>query len=148
MRSKESLDERQLMIRGNAFKYGFFTLLVLLAAEAFLTGVCGLAVMEGIWGNVLIIVAGAIAAASSMLRRGYYDFDRRENRLIWYVFAAGGLFLALLSLLDLAKGDFTLAGPALISDDAIHALIALGWLYLGGLGIAKSRAYTQANPPD
>ena len=146
--AKENLDERQLMIRGDAYKYGFLTLIGLLAANAFLTGVVELPLMEGMWGYIFMILAGTIVACLYMLRHAYYDFDQPENRRMWAVFALCGLLSGTLSVIQMFQGRFEWQSAALISEDVFHLLSACGWSFLGLYGLARVHAYLKANPPE
>jgi len=145
---KEKLDERQLLIRGDAYKYGFLTLIVLLAVNAFFTGLMETTLFDGMWGYVFMILAGTIAACLYMLRKSYYDFDQPEDRRMWYVFAACGLLSGALSVIEMVQGRFQWQGGALISEDVFHLLSACGWTLLGFYGIIKMRFYMKTNPPD
>ncbi|MBQ8535980.1 MAG: hypothetical protein IJ461_01045 [Clostridia bacterium] len=106
MLKKEKLDERQLLIRGDAFKYGFFTLLILLAGNAFVDEVLALTLFEGMWGWIFMIFIGTIVACLYMLRHAYYDFDQPEDRRMWYIFTICGLMSGVLSLIHMAEGRF------------------------------------------
>ena len=145
---KEQLDERQLLIRGDAYKFGFLTLVILLAVNAFFTGLMETPLFDGMWGYVFMILAGTIVACLYMLRHAYYDFDQPEDRRMWYVFAACGLISGALSLIEIAQGRFQWQSAAVISEDVFHLLSACGWTLLGGYGIIQMRHYMKANPPD
>ena len=146
--SKENLDERQLMIRGDAFKYGFLTLIGLLTVNAFFTGVMELPLLEGMWSSIFMIIVGTIVACLYMLRHAYYDFDQPENRRMWGIFALCGLLSGALSVIEMYQGRFEWQSTALISEDVFHLLSACGWSFLGLYGLAQVRAYLKANPPE
>ena len=148
MFKKENPDERQLLIRGDAYKYGFLTLLALLALNALMSGLFQLVLFDGMWGYVFMILAGTLAACMYMLRHDYYDFDQPEDRRMWYIFAACGLMSGALSIIEMAQGRFEWQSAALISEDIFHLLSGCGWTLLGLYGMIKMRAYLKANPPE
>ena len=145
---KENLDERQLLIRGDAFKYGFLTLIALLSINAFFVGVLEIPLMEGMWGSVFQVIAGTIVACLYMLRHSYYDFDQPENCHMWVVFTVCGVLSGVLSLMEMAQGRFEWQSAALISEDVFHLLSACGWSFLGLYGLWQVRRYHKAHPPE
>ncbi|MBQ2700262.1 MAG: hypothetical protein IJF65_03795 [Clostridia bacterium] len=145
---KENLDERQLLIRGDAYKYGFLTLVTLLIINAFAIGVMEMALFDGMWGYVFMILVGTIVACLYMLRHAYYDFDQPGDRRMWYVFTVCGLMSGALSVIEMVQGRFEWQSAALISEDIFHLLSACGWTLLGLYGVYKTRRYLKANPPD
>lgn len=145
---KEQLDERQLLIRGDAYKYGFLTLVTLLLVNAFMTGVMEVTLLDGMWSYIFMILAGTLVACVYMLRHSYYDFDQPGDRRMWYVFAACGLMSGVLSVSKILQGRFEWHSAALISEDVFHLLSACGWTLLGLYGILQMRRYFKTNPPD
>lgn len=141
MDKNNNFDERQLWIRGEAFKHGLLFMGFLLLLDAFLKSDIvtpeGINLVEGMWGNILIIVLTTTLCEIELILRGALDFDNRINRITMYVFAGLGAFLFIWGGTELLLSrDSLLAGKSL-SGDGAELLMAICWLIWGIVGIMK-----------
>lgn len=86
------LDERQLYLRVIVFRNGFFILLIYLLIDAFMKS-NGVNLVEGMWGNILIVVSTSAYCMIDMLLREVADLEKQSNRVFYGIFGVLGLVL-------------------------------------------------------
>lgn len=98
-------DERQLLIRGNGFKYSFFTVIVLL----FLYSMIGFEIkgfpMDYQATGIFIILVGVAVDVVYCIWKGAYFSLNENRRRVLIVFAFLGVFNLFLGIRHLIKGD-------------------------------------------
>lgn len=98
-------DERQLLIRGNGFKYAFFTIIILLYLYSMLGSEIHGFPMDYQATGILIIFLGAIVDIVYCIWNGAY-FALNENRKrVLVLFAVLGGINLLLGIRSLTNGD-------------------------------------------
>jgi hypothetical protein len=106
MTTKWKFDERQLIIRGQAFLHGFITAIVLLLANAFLLR-SGIVWASGFYQNILIMMLTLTVFSVEATLRGVY-FGKGERRwMIVGIFLIVALVLWVMGILHVYQGSIT-----------------------------------------
>ena len=103
MMNKFKLDERQLLIRGDIFKHGFFLMGGLLLLYAYLSEL-GLIKIQGIWSNFLIMM---ISFAAVIIEKIIRDADDRTDKRMAVLVSLMGILGAaglIMSIMDITSG--------------------------------------------
>lgn len=141
-----NMDERQLWIRGEAFKHGLLFMGAFLLLEAF-TKSNGITLVEGMWGNILIIVLTTTLCQLEVMLRGAYDFEYRFNYgVIWMFLIIGGVLLVL-SVFELMSGE-ALVTETSLSQKGAELIMSICWLSIGFIGVIKAKQEKLKNNSD
>ena len=98
-------DERQLLIRGNGYKYSFFTVIILLYLYTMIGSEIKGFPMDSQAACILIILVGAVINIVYCIWNGAY-FSLNENRKrVLMVFALLGAVNLLIGIRHLVRGD-------------------------------------------
>ena len=127
-------DERQELVQGRGFKYGFFTLL----AYEFFQMICG-NWLEGIVMQEVIIIFGMgisvmVYASYAILNDGYIALNENPQRvgIVFLVIAVWNIFIA---IMEISEGHFFEDG--LISYPATNMILGVMMLYVVVLLVVK-----------
>lgn len=137
------LDERQLWLRGEAFKHGFVLMGALVLIDAFLKSdiitPTGITLVEGMWGNILIIVLTTGFCMLEMILRGAMDLEVGANyRMILFLGIVGGV-LIIWGLVDVFIKHEVLFTQTSLSERGAQFLMDFMWFSVGITGIIKKR---------
>ena len=92
--SKDNFDERQLLIRGNAYRYAYYTALMLLAVWMIISEVfTSMPVTSGLAVFIIMMISIDVYAIYSILNDAYFgiNFDRRRYFIFFLVVVAMNL---------------------------------------------------------
>ncbi|MGI6627916.1 MAG: hypothetical protein ACOX4K_06180 [Bacillota bacterium] len=132
------LDERQLYLRVIVFRNGFFILLIYLLIDAFMKS-NGVNLVEGMWGNILIVVSTSAYCMIDMLLREVADLEKQSNRVFYGIFGVLGLVLFVWGVAEsVTKGHSMVTGRSL-SEHGARLLMDLAWILVGVAYVYKLR---------
>lgn len=132
------LDERQLYLRGIVFRNGFFILLIYLLIDAFLKS-NGVNLVEGMWGNILIVVSTSAYCMIDMILREVADLENQSNRVFYGIFGVLGLVLLVWRMADLITKGHSLVTGRSLSEHGARLLMDLARILVGVVYVYKLR---------
>lgn len=98
-------DERQLLARGNGFKYGFFTMIILLVIYGFSSVLIKKYPIDASAVSILIVcVAVTVYVVYCIWQEAYIALNENQNRLMVVFIVIGGVNL-MLGIMALVGGD-------------------------------------------
>ncbi len=139
----DKFDERQLYLRGNAFKHGFIIMALLLFISAFVKSVIldneSAVFVEGAWGNILIVIISAAVCMIELIVRDAMNYEDSLNNFIIYVLGILGFILIIWGSIDLivSKGGI-IKGYTLTAEGA-KLLMNCAWIVVGIVYVVKKR---------
>lgn len=132
------LDERQLYMRGTTFRNGFVILVIYLLFEAFLQS-NEVNLVQGMWGNILIVVIVSAYCAIDMLLREVVDLENRFNQIPYGFLGVVGLVIFVLGLVGLVTGQDNFIANNSLSEQGARFLISVAWTLVGATWLFKMR---------
>lgn len=139
MRMNIKLDERQLYLRGNAFKHGFILMGLLLLFDAFFKSE-GITLVEGMWGNILIVLLAAAICEIELIIKGALDFEDRSNTIPLLIIGILGFVLLIWDIIELFVYDYRLFIDNTLSKHGAMLLINITWIAVAIIFIIKKRS--------
>lgn len=133
---KNEFDERQLYLRGKIFRNGFIILLIYLLADAFMKS-NGINPIEGMWGNILIIVGASSYCMIDMIIRGAVDLEKRNNGAIFVVLGILGAALFIWGVIDFLIKQQSFFDNRSLSQYGARLIIDLFYIIVGVVYICK-----------
>ena len=106
-----NFDERQLWIRGNIFRNMFWILAALIMVNACLARL-DIVWADAFYSNTIIFFTAIAAGSIEMIFREVY-FKNPKQQWFFVLFGIGGLFLFVMNIIHLAKGDEFISNGAL-----------------------------------
>lgn len=138
-----NLDERQLWIRGDAFKHGLMLLGFLLLLDAFLKGGVlteeGFTLVEGMWGNILFIVITVSVCEIEMILREAIDLENKSNIFMIFAFLAIGTLLLIMGSIEIITQNDIIIQKGSLTADGAELLMSICWIFIGVIGILKMK---------
>jgi len=132
------LDERQLYLRGIVFRNSFFILLIYLLIDAFMKS-NGVNLVEGMWGNILIVISTSAYCMIDMILREVTDLEQQSNRAFYALFGVLGLVLFVWGIADFVANDISLISGQSLSEHGARLLMNLAWALVGAVYVYKLR---------
>lgn len=123
---KSKLDERQLLLRGNALKHGFILIVILLLIDAFLKDL-GIVLIEGMWGNILIIVISSCVCLNEMVINDSMNIEEKSERMLVLLLGIGGLILFVWGIIDLVIRPSKIILKGSLSKQGAEMFMAIAW---------------------
>lgn len=140
---KDKFDERQLYLRGNAFKHGFIFLASLLFLSAFVKSVIldneSAVFVEGAWGNILIVVISAAVCMIELIVRDAMDYENSYNNFIIYVLGILGFVLIIWGIIDLAISKGGIFSGYTLTGEGAKLIMNLIWIIVAVIYAFKKR---------
>lgn len=136
MRNK--LDERQLYLRGNAFRNGFTLMILLLFVDAFLKS-SGITLVEGMWSNILIIIIPSAFCIVQMITNDTFDLDDKSTIFFLKLLGVLGVILFIWGIIGyFVQGDSLMVNHSL-SEKGAFLVMDIGWMSIGIAYLIKAR---------
>jgi hypothetical protein len=143
MRNDCSFDERQQWLRAEAMKHGLLFMGLMILLDAFLKSDIitseGITLVEGMWGNILIVVLTITICQIEMILRGAINLDDRRNRIMNYFYTVIGIVLLVWITLEHFISGTPLFHLKTLTGDGTELFMSICWLLIGITGIIKSR---------
>ena len=122
----EKFDERQLFLRGNAFKHAFFTILIYCCIYSFLITVTGRPFMQDGVSTLLGALLGiGVVAVESILKEAFFSVgDNTKKRSKYYIL----LLLAVITMNvfgSINNGGINIVENGMLSMQCVHLANAL-----------------------
>lgn len=140
---KDNFDERQLYLRGNAFKHGFIFMSILLFLSAFIKSVIlndnSASLVEGMWGNILIIMLSAAICEIELILRDAIDFENQLNGFVIYLLGILGFILIIWGGIDLIISKGSIIMDYTLTEDGARLIINLAWVIVGLIYVIMKR---------
>lgn len=137
--SKDNFDERQLLVRGNAYRYAYYTALVLIAAWMIVSEVITtLPVTPGLALLIIMMISIDVYAVYSILNDAYFgiNYDKRRYFIFFLVVVAMNLFGGVVNIL----GDEVTAPYGLLEcANLVVAVSFIPLLVLMGIKSGKDK---------
>lgn len=116
-------DERQKLAQGEAYKYGFYTLLILMFVHAFVREV-GMMFFESVAGEILLILMGVLVwAFVCMKREAYFSLDMQPKKF-WIVYCVLGLVNVGFGIYNISDGD-ALVENGVLSNSSTNLIVGV-----------------------
>lgn len=121
MMNKRGLDERQLWIRGDIFKHGFFLMSGLLILYAMLSDM-RLFQIEGMWSYIVIMMISFSVCIIEKICRDAYDTS--DKRMTFLISAMGvlGLIELITGIVDLVSEGDSIMVNSTLSQEGVFLL--------------------------
>lgn len=123
---KSKLDERQLLLRGNALKHVFILVIILLLVDAFLKDL-EIVLVKGIWANILIIVISSCVCLNEMIINDSMNIEEKSERILVLLIGIGGLILFVWGIVDFVINPSKIILEGSLSKQGIEMLMAIAW---------------------
>lgn len=137
---KNELDERQLYLRGKIFRNIIVIFIVYLLVDALLESQ-GITLVEGIWGNITIVVLTSAYGIIAMILKDVVDLDERSNRFLYGVFGVIGLFLFVMWIIEgVVLQEISFLNGGSISQEGARFLFSIAWIIIGISFVYKLRS--------
>ncbi len=127
-------DERQELIRGRGFKYGFFTLLIYEALNMAYGGFLERIVVREVIMAIGMLLGVTVYASYAIWKDGYFSLNERPRRVV-IIFAVLSIVNILLGLVYIWRGDFWENG--VIDFPAVNLAVGLMLLFVLVLLLVK-----------
>lgn len=127
-------DERQELVRGKGFKYGFFTIVIYDACNMFYGNFLERIVMREVIMALGIFLGVVVYAGYAIWNDGYFSLNENPRRVMgsFVVLSVGNIFLG---LMHIPMGDFSVGG--VIGYPAVNLMVGIMILCLFGILLAK-----------
>lgn len=134
-----NMDERQLFIRGEAFKHGLLFMGIFVVVDAFLVD-HHIHLVEGMWGNILLLALTSCVIYTEMIFRNAISYeDKRSVRLLSFL-GCVGLILLVWGMIDILCDGIFLSNDYIIPKNIAELAMSVLWLWLGiSFWVRKSR---------
>lgn len=130
MSKNYNLDERQLFIRGEAFKHGLFFMGLAILIDALLKD-NNIILVEGMWGNILLIVFTTTIIYTEMIFRNAINYDDKRMSLVLLLLGCLGLLLLIWGAIDFASAGTVTDKSYIISKRIADLIMAFLWTWIG-----------------
>ena len=138
------MDERQMFLRGKAFFHALIIAVILIFADGFFRD-DGINLVQGMWGNNLLVVLITAVIFTELLLKNAFDFDSRRGMAVLTLLGVVGGVLLVWGVGDVLRDGFGFGAGYLIPKSIAELAMAAGWLWIGVLywvkvGRAKKEA--------
>lgn len=99
----------------------------------------GINFVEGMWGNILIIVGASAYCMIDMILRGVTDLEQKANRIFYGILGVLGLVLLIWGIAELVINDYSLISGRSLSEHGARLLINSAWVLVGAAYVYKVR---------
>lgn len=142
MRCK-NFDERQLLLRGNAFKHGFIILIVCIFFDALFQFSSiteeGYSLVEGKWGHILLIVFAIVVCQIELLLSDAIDLDDKSSTLLFLPLGFIGFLLFISNIYHFLFDDCQLIYMNSLTREGAQFIMSILWLSLGSVYLYKKK---------
>lgn len=130
MNKKHDFDERQLFIRGEAFKHGLLFMMIAILIDAMLKD-NNIILSEGMWGNILLIVFTTAIIYTEMIFRNAINYDDKRMNLFLVLLGFVGLLLLILGIIGAVGSKTSSNQNYIISKRIADIIMASLWIWIG-----------------
>jgi uncharacterized membrane protein len=139
MSKNYDLDERQLFIRGEAFKHGLLFMGLVILIDACLKD-NNIILVEGMWGNILLIVATSTIIYTEMIFRNAINYEDKRMSFVLMLLGCVGLVLLIYGTIELLRAENPTNKSYFISKPIADLIMALLWFWIGSASLLKKHA--------
>lgn len=138
---KCKFDERQELVRGRGFKYGFYTMIVCNMVYAVVATAFDKPIIEAWTAMILIAILGVVVyAVYSIWNEGYLALNENPKRVM-IGFGAIAIFNIAISIMNLKHGR--LIEDGIIQPEIVNLLCGLMLLLIVAVMMVKKRMTTE-----
>jgi hypothetical protein len=130
MNKNYDLDERQLFIRGEAFKHGLLFMGLAILIDALLKD-NNIILVEGMWGNILLIVLTTTIIFTEMIFRNGINYDDKGMSFVLMLLGFIGIVLVIHGIFDLLRAETPTNKTYIISKNIAELFMAFLWSWIG-----------------
>lgn len=137
---RHQLDERQIYLRGTTFRNIYVILIAYLIIDAFLQS-NGIKLVEGIWGNITIVVLTSAYGIIDMILREIVDLEERSNRFLFGILGVLGIFLFVMGIIEgVILKQWSFFNGSSFSEEGVRFLFGIAWMLVGIAWLYKVRS--------
>ncbi len=126
-------DERQKLAQGEAYKIGFYALMILMLVHAFAREFFGIMLFDSITGELLLILVGlAVWIAVCLKKEAYFSLDGKPKTFVLIYLGIGVLNLVI-GIVNLIHDNEPLIVNGRFADDSMNLIVGIFVLVIAAL---------------
>jgi ABC-type sugar transport system permease subunit len=130
MKKNCNFDERQLFIRGEAFKHGLIVMGLATLIDAFLKD-NNIILVEGMWGNILMIAFTIAFIYTEMIFRNAINYDDKRMNRFFILLGCCALLILNLAIRSVVRDGIVINHSCILSKGIADLIMAILWLWIG-----------------
>lgn len=137
MKSDRNYDERQLLYRGKAYQYGFFTALLMMLVAEFAVEVLEIKFETGVILGFCLLIPVAVCVMYMIVKNAYDEINESGGRYSTAFFLLAGLVMMVLTIVRILVGEWNIIRDGMITYTVVFLLAGLCWICIGATFLIK-----------